>query len=441
MRLAIVAAKFTPEQANGLRRAMATFRHVGQIHMFEQLMVKGMTERGYDPHFAARCFEQIKGFGSYGFPESHAASFAQLVYVSSWIKRHHPAAFACALLNAQPMGFYAPAQIVRDARAHGVEVLPPSVNDSRWDTMLLAPAPDPSVSSEENPGRAAMHPLRLGLRLVRNLSNLDAARILAARSEGPFASIEDVWRRSGVPVAALERLAEADGFACFGIDRRQALWQVRGLADAPLPLFAGLAGREAAVTLRPLSEGREVVEDYRAIQLSLRAHPLVFLRPELEQRGVVTCAELERVKDGGRVEVAGIILVRQKPGSAKGVLFVTIEDETGVANAIVWPAKFEAQRRTILSAAMIGVVGRVQKEGLVIHVIADHIVDYTPLLRAVGDMAFPHRPGPGDGATHGGGPDRRDPGWERGVRDCYHKPFRTGADPEAMIRVKTRDFH
>jgi len=440
MKVAIVGAGFTPAEADALRRSMATFKFTGGVSHFHDKLVQGMVANGYAPEFAERTFRQIEGFGSYGFPESHAASFAKIAYASSWMKCHHPDVFCAALLNAQPMGFYAPAQIVRDARAHGVDVLPPSVNDSRWDTMLLAPAPDPSASREKDP-RAALHPLRLGLRLVRNLSNLDAARILAARSEGPFASIEDVWRRSGVPVAALERLAEADGFACFGIDRRQALWQVRGLADAPLPLFAGLAGREAAVTLRPLSEGREVVEDYRAIQLSLRAHPLAFLRPELERRGVVTCAELDRVKDGRRVEVAGIILVRQKPGSAKGVLFVTIEDETGVANAIVWPAKFEAQRRTILSAAMIGVVGRVQKEGIVVHVIADRIVDHTPLLRAVGDMAFPHRPGPGDGATHGGAPDRRDRAWERGVRDSYHRPFRTGADPEAVIRVKTRDFH
>lgn len=286
-----------------------------------------------------------------------------------------------------------------------------------------------------------MYPLRLGLRVVRGLAEEHAAAIIAARANMPYTSIEDVWRRSGLPVAALERLAEADAFASLGLDRRQALWQVRGLGHSELPLFRAVETREEAVALRPMTAGREVVEDYRSTQLSLRAHPLAFVRPELQRRGMVTCAELERVKDGGRVQVAGIILVRQKPGSAKGVLFITIEDETGVANLIVWPDRFEAQRRTIMSSAMISIVGQVQKEGQVIHIISERVADEAALLRSVGEMEFPHRPGPGDGATHGGSPDRGEAGWEKRVRDSYHKPFRTGADPEEMIRVKSRDFH
>jgi error-prone DNA polymerase len=288
-------------------------------------------------------------------------------------------------------------------------------------------------------------PLRLGLRVIRGLAAVHAEAILTARAAGPFRSIEDAWLRSGVPVAALERLADADAFRCFGHDRRQALWQVRGLGEKQLPLFAHANAREAErepkVKLTPMTAGREVVEDYHSTQLTLRDHPLTFLRPELERRGIIRCADLERVKSGRKVEVAGIILVRQKPGSAKGVLFITIEDETGIANGIIWPARFEAQRRVVLSSAMISIKGIVQKEGPVIHVIADRLEDYTPLLRTVGERDFPHRPGPGDGATHGGSPDRGDKAWEKRVRDSYHPPFRTGADPEEVIRQKTRDFH
>jgi error-prone DNA polymerase len=428
MKVAIVGAGFTAAEADALRRSMATFKFTGGVSHFHDKLVNGMIGNGYTREFAERTFKQIEGFGSYGFPESHAASFAKIAYASSWMKCHHPDVFCAALLNAQPMGFYAPAQIVRDARDHGVEVLPPCVNESRWDTKML----------DRGNG---LSPLRLGLRLVRGLSNDHAGALIAMRADQPFTSIEEAWRRSGVPVAALERLAEADAFACFGIDRRQALWQVRGLGHSELPLFASVKDREPSVELRPMTDGREVVEDYRAIQLSLRAHPLAFLRPELKCRGIVACADLEMIRDGRKVEVAGIILVRQKPGSAKGVLFVTIEDETGIANGIIWPHRFEAQRRTILSSAMIGIQGQVQREGQVIHVIADRIVDYTPLLRSVGEMEFPHRPGPGDGATHGGSPDRGDTPWEKRVRDSYHKPFRTGADPEHVIKVKTRDFH
>ncbi|WP_076072482.1 error-prone DNA polymerase [Sphingomonas montana] len=485
MKVAMVGAQFTAAEADGLRRAMATFKMTGGVSHYMDKMIEGMVANGYAREFAERTFKQIEGFGSYGFPESHAASFAKIAYASSWMKCHHPDVFCCALLNAQPMGFYAPAQIVRDARDHGVRVLPPCVNASRWDTVMVgeerapsllleedrggglglrepssqAIAPHPTLPpvgegllgfSEERPSQGTpkrgvcMSPLRLGLRLVAGLSNSHAAAIVAARGEVPFTSIEDVWKRSGVPVAALEKLAAADAFAGLGHDRRQALWRVRGLGEAPLPLFAHAdareEGREPTVVLRTMSEGREVVEDYRTLQLSLRAHPLSFLREEYRRRGLRTCAELDRVRDGTPVEVAGIILIRQKPGSAKGVLFLTIEDETGIANGILWPHKFEAQRRTVLSAAMIGIRGRVQREGTVIHVIADRIMDYTDDLRSVGEMAFPHRPGPGDGATHPGAPDRGDAGWTPKGRRDYHRPFRDGADPEEVIRVQTRDF-
>ncbi|WP_431469047.1 error-prone DNA polymerase [Sphingosinithalassobacter sp. LHW66-3] len=429
MKVAIVGAGFTAAEADALRRSMATFKFTGGVSHFRDKLVEGMVARGYARDFAERTFKQIEGFGSYGFPESHAASFAKIAYASCWMKHHHPDIFCAALLNAQPMGFYAPAQIVRDAREHGVVVRAVCVNASRWDTLV-----------EDGPEDGLL-PLRLGMRIVHGLSNQDAARILGARSERPFASVEDMWRRSGVPLAALEKLARADAFASLGLDRRQALWAIKGLGEKPLPLFAAAdaleRGEEAPVALDPLSAGREVVEDYRTTQLSLRAHPLHFLRDQLAAERVVRCADLARMKDGARVDVAGVILVRQKPGSAKGVLFITIEDETGTANAIVWPDRFEAQRRTIMSAAMISIRGRVQREGIVIHVITDRIVDRSDMLRSIGDLDLPDLTGPGDGA-HRGGPDQRD---RIRPRDLYFKPHADGTDPEEAIRFKSRDFH
>ena len=291
--------------------------------------------------------------------------------------------------------------------------------------------------------------VRLGLRQVRGLSNADGAAIVGARSTTPFDSIEDVWRRSGVQRAAIEKLADADAFHAFGADRRQGLWKVRGLGEAPLPLFAAAdraaetisaEGIEPSVALRPLTDGREVIEDYRSLQLSLRAHPLTFVRGELARRGVTKCAELANIRDGRHVEVAGIILVRQKPGSAKGVLFITIEDETGIANGILWPDRFERQRHTIMSASMIGMKGRVQKEGEVIHVICDRIIDHGDLLHRVGEMSFPHRTGRGDGAKHAGSPDRGDAGWKPELRNCYWPPHAEGMDPEDAVRFKSHDF-
>lgn len=432
MQVAIVGAGFTPGEADQLRRAMATFKMTGGVGRFHEKLVAGMRANGIEQGFAERLVKQIEGFGSYGFPESHAASFAKIAYASSWMKCHHPDVFCAALLNAQPMGFYAPAQIVRDARAHGVEVRPVCVMESEWDTTMEG---DRRGSGAGDATRR--HPLRLGLRVVHGLAAEHAGRILAARAERPFASIEDAWRRSGVPVAALEALARADAFAGMGLDRRQAAWAIRGLGEAPLPLLAGIERHEPPVVLRALTAGREVVEDYRATQLSLRAHPLTFLRDELARRRMVPCAALADIREGRVVEVAGVILVRQRPGSAKGVLFITVEDETGVANGILWPDRFEAQRRTVMSAAMVSLKGRVQKEGSVIHVIVDRVTDLTPMLRQVGEIDLPSLTARGDGATHGGAPDRGDPGWRPRVRTDYHHRDRA----EDVIPIRSHDFH
>ncbi|MBV8525362.1 MAG: error-prone DNA polymerase, partial [Acetobacteraceae bacterium] len=388
MKVAMVCAGFTPTEADQLRRSMATFKFTGGVSHFKDKLINGMVARGYTTDFAERTFHQIEGFGSYGFPESHAASFALIAYASSWMKCNHPDVFCCALLNAQPMGFYAPAQIIRDAREHGVEVRPISINRSRWDCTL-------------EPGAGRYLAVRLGLRMAKGLANAHGADIVARRGEAPYGSMEELWRRTRVPVAALERLAEADAFQCLGLHRRQALWAVRGLADAPLLLF-GAAGQSAApraeiaeptVRLAPMRSGAEVVEDYRTMGFTLRRHPVAFLRGELRRQGMIACSALAAARDGSRVVAPGLVLVRQKPGSARGVLFLTIEDETGVANLIVWPDLFEKQRRIVLSASMIGCRGRVQREGAVVHVIAEHLLDLSPLLRSVGRREWTtHKP-------------------------------------------------
>jgi error-prone DNA polymerase len=384
-----------------------------------------MLANGYTRDFAERTFRQIEGFGSYGFPESHAASFAKIAYASSWMKCHHPEIFCAALVNAQPMGFYQPAQIVRDASEHGVTVRPVCINASDWDCIL-----------EEGKGEGSL-PLRLGLRMVKGLAEKLAESIVAARARAPFASVEDAWRRSGVPVAALEKLANADAFHSLGLTRRQALWQVRGLGERSLPLFAAIegdVGREPDVGLRPMTEGREVVEDYSAIKLSLRAHPLAFLRPELDRMGIRRCADLAKVKDGAKIVVAGLVLIRQRPGKGN-VTFITIEDESGIANVIVWQRKFEEQRRIVMSAAMLAVCGTVQREGEVIHVVTDRLEDHSALLDTVGSMQFPHRRSRADAAT-GGGPDPRDTKRLGGLSRSI-----PSADPQETIRVKSRNFH
>ena len=349
MQVAILGAGFSPGEADNLRRAMATFKMTGGVGEFGPRLISGMRGNGISQEFAERLVKQIEGFGSYGFPESHAASFAKIAYASSWMKCRHPDIFCAALLNSQPMGFYAPAQIVRDARAHGVEVRPVCINASGWDTLVTADAPLPRPPAHpEFCGTSEdwqkLLPLRLGMHVVQGLSQAEGRAIADARGGMAYASIEDVWRRAGVKPAALERLARADAFQSLGLSRRQALWAVKGLSQAPLPLLA-LADRrqgsilpestEPAVALTPLTAGREVVEDYRATQLSLRAHPVHFLRSRLDRQRITRCGDLLNLKDGTPVHVAGLILVRQRPGSAKGVVFVTLEDETGIANAVL----------------------------------------------------------------------------------------------------------
>lgn len=454
MQVAIKGADFTPAEADRLRRAMATFKSTGGIGEFRPKLIAGMRARGISDDFAERLVAQIEGFSNYGFPESHAASFAKIAYASSWMKCHHPDVFCAALLNAQPMGFYAPAQLVRDARAHGVEVRSVCINDSDWDTRMVPEAANkrPLHNGFCGTGEdwATIHPIRLGMRIVQGLAKADGEKILKARAQGPFLSIEDVWRRSGVKPAALERLARADAFQAMGLDRRQALWAIKGLGQRPLDLFAAADLREgrtvpevveAPVALVPLSEGREVVEDYRATQLSLRNHPMAFLRDRLAARRIARCGDLANMKDGARVEVAGLILVRQRPGSAKGVVFVTLEDETGIANAVLWADRFEENRRTVMSATMLAIRGRVQREGIVIHVVAEAITDLTPWLREVGELDLPRMTAPGDGATHGGTIDPRERLKLPRQRALESWPPRSSNKAPDLIPVKSRDFH
>jgi error-prone DNA polymerase len=496
MQIAIVAAGFTPDEADKLRRAMATFRHVGTIHTFREKFISGMVANGYEREFAERCFSQIEGFGEYGFPESHAASFAHLVYISSWIKQHYPDVFCAAILNSQPMGFYQPAQLVRDAREHGVEVRHPDINASDWDcTLEQLPIPSPRLRREgmgegqpqtpapahafllDSPAEAtgSLLPLgrrcpggadegafsraegsrpspvrpndlqprhqavdcgqveargrkswphvlspegrgespaaqeecercavRLGLRLVGGLAE-EATRdtILKARAEG-YADMAALWMRSGAPVSILERLADADVFRSMGLDRRAALWAVKGLdggtpqtgpkrapaAKTSLMTRSGTGDLfdELRVDLPETTLGEHVVHDYASISLSLKAHPIAFFRADLARRRVITSAtHWDEKLAGRRVSVAGLVLVRQRPGTAKGVIFITLEDETGIVNIVVWPKVFEKNRRTVMTAQFLEVRGRIQREGLVIHVVADELIDLSDELRRLGD--------------------------------------------------------
>jgi len=407
MRVAIECAGFTPSEADQLRRAMATFKVTGGVSHFRDKLIDGMVARGYAADFAEKTFSQLEGFGSYGFPESHAASFALIAYASSWLKCHHPDVFCAALLNAQPMGFYAPAQIVRDAQDHGVDVRPVCINASRWDCTLEAGSSDDRLA------------VRLGFRMVRGLANAAAARLIAARSDHPFASVDETWRKAKVPVQDLVRLAEADAFRpALGLERREALWAIKALRDEPLPLFAAAATEdgepvsevsEPTPSLRAMAPGRQVVEDYTHTGLTLRDHPLTFLRDQLQNRHVMTCAEAAGMRDRRLTRVAGLVLVRQKPGSAKGVMFITIEDETGVANLVIWPSLYEEQRRVVLAASMLIVDGRIQREGEVIHIVATRLHDGSDLLATVGEggEAFPLPHGRGDEVHHGSLPDPR----------------------------------
>ncbi len=361
MSIAIVAAGFTPTEADALRRAMATFKRSGLIGKFRTKMIEGMVERGYGRGFAERSFRQIEGFSTYGFPESHAASFALLVYVSAWLKCHHPAAFAAALLNSQPMGFYAPAQIVRDAQAHGVVAHPPCVNESQWDCTL----PDAAT-------------LRLGLRQINGLAQAAADALVASRPADGYRSPADLARRSQLGRRDLDALARADAFAACGFDRRPALWQTGIRDESALPLFRHLAPTDARVDLPTMTLGEAVAEDYAHLRLSLKAHPMALLRPHFERER--PCADLQGMTDGVRVVLAGIVLLRQRPGTANGTIFVTIEDEGGVANLIVWPQVFEAHRAIVMGARLLRIEGQVQRQGEVIHVIARKLADRSSLL-------------------------------------------------------------
>jgi error-prone DNA polymerase len=495
MKIAIVGAGFPPGEADRLRRAMATFKRNGEIHLFRDKFIAGMVANGYSRDFATRCFDQIEGFGTYGFPESHAASFALLVYVSAWIKCFHPDVFACALLNSQPMGFYAPAQIVRDAREHGVEVRPADINFSQWDCTLekldgciagrasfeTAAAQPPQDEEalvdgiktlphpEERPKGASRRThnasptrcaLRLGLRQIKGFAEADAKQLVENRGAG-YLDAADLWHRSGLGRAALERLAAADALRSLdlskgGLDRRRGLWALKALGDAPLPLFAAAAstvipGRSAgpspesmntddrdlsttgtaqpeslcswipgslaargprnddqqlskgdlpprqrpaakngnenfaAALLPEMPLGEHVVEDYATLGLTIKRHPLAFLRAELAQEGLVAARDLATLPIDRRVSIAGLVLIRQRPGSANGVVFVTLEDETGIANLIVWPATLERFRRAALGATLLYCRGRLQREESVIHIVAEDLRDWTRRLNTLHD--------------------------------------------------------
>ena len=432
MKIAIVAAGFTPSEADQLRRAMATFRRSGTIQTLQEKMIEGMVANGYPREFAERCFHQIEGFGEYGFPESHAASFALLVYASCWMKCRYPDVFVAAMLNAQPLGFYAPAQLVRDAREHGVEVREVDVNLSDWDCTLEPLPPSPSGRGGEGEGEGegegkpssgasrhllpkgegrppspsgrgvggegihprhaemaphirTTHAVRLGFRQIIGVKEKDMLELTEQRGQG-YDLVRDLWLRSGLSSTVLERLADADAFRSLGLDRRQALWAVRGLDRVgdqdDLPLFASRPKRETEpdAQLPPMPLGAHVVEDYRRLSLSLKAHPASFMRARLSARGILRSEALHSVKNGERVTVAGLVLVRQRPGTAAGVIFMTLEDETGVANIIVWPKIFERLRAIVLGARFVAVTGKLQSEQGVIHIVAERMNDLTSML-------------------------------------------------------------
>jgi error-prone DNA polymerase len=368
MQLAIVAAGFTPGEADRLRRSMAAWRRRGGLEVFEQRLIDGMGARGYSEDFARQIYQQILGFGEYGFPESHSASFALLVYVSSWLKCYEPAAFCGALLNSQPMGFYAPAQLVQDAQRHGVTVRPPDVTVSDWDCSL---EPD-----DASAGRPA---LRLGLRMVRSLTEAGALRVMAARAQAPFESVADLAHRASLDRRDLAALADGDALAALAGDRHHAVWDVAGVERLPA-LLAGDTFAESDPELTAPTEGQDIVADYRRLGLTLRRHPLALLRSHLRARRLMTTAEIMQAPDRKLVRTAGIVIGRQRPDTASGVIFMTLEDETGNTNVVVWRDLQERQRREVLSARLLAVYGRIEREGDVVHVLAGRLVDLTPLL-------------------------------------------------------------
>ncbi len=476
MRIAMVAAEFTGDEANGLRRAMATFRHMGTIHTYEDMMVGRMIARGYDPQFAKGCFEQIRGFGEYGFPESHAAAFAQLVYVSAWIKCFYPEVFCAALLNSQPMGFYAPAQLVRDAREHGVEARPPDVGASDWDCTLEASGleaknnalPSPSMGEgrgwgwtrrglRTSPGggeasRAEFcaglptppslpfphrggRVLKLGLRLVDGFREEWALQLMQARAEAPFASIDDLRTRAALPAAALDALAAADALGALKLARREGLWAAKGLPRAsPAPLFAAAGldeadGRPPQTLPRP-ALSQEVVNDYETLRLSLKGHPVGFLRERLAARGAVTAKAYGAMADGRRASVAGVVLVRQRPGKGN-VTFITLEDETGVANIVLWPKLFQQYRPVVMAARLMLVRGKVQQADGVTHLIGEQLEDISAELALLSQPPLKTGPFllPADSTKSSPDPRERPPA----VRHRHPRDVR--------VLPKSRDFH
>jgi len=446
MQIAITAAGFTPSEADKLRRAMATFKRVGTIGTLKDKFINGMISNGYEKEFAEASFAQIEGFGEYGFPESHAASFAILVYASSWLKCYYPDVFAAALLNSQPMGFYAPAQIVRDAADHGVEIRPIDVNHSVWDNTL---EPGPVAASRLHVRHAEMrgdirstHAMRVGYRQAQGLKEAEMNQLVANRGDG-YDSVRDVWLRSGLPPSTIERLADIDAFRSLGLDRRDALWAARGLnrvgGQEDLPLFEQATldrTREPDFDLPSMCLGEHIVEDYRTIGLSLKAHPVSLLRDELSARRVIKSEQLSQVRNGERVRVAGLVLVRQRPGTASGVIFMTLEDETGIANIVVWPKLFEQYRREVLGGRLVAIEGPVQSESGVIHVIAERVRDYTPLLAklsAHGEKLDPS--GPTDEPRKGTYEDPRQSGHPRNVR------INLDVKKAASVMPKGRNFH
>ncbi len=495
MQIAIVGAGFAPAEADKLRRAMATFKRVGTIGSLKAKFIDGMLANGYTRAFAESSFAQIEGFGEYGFPESHAASFAILVYASSWLKCYYPDVFAAALLNAQPMGFYAPAQIVRDAIDHGVEVRPIDVNHSEWDNTL---EPGPEAAPRIHPRHADMyndvrstHALRLGFRQANGLKEESIRRLVAHRGAG-YDSVRDVWLRSGLSPAEIERLADLDAFRSLGLDRRDALWAARGLnrvgGQEDLPLFAynprplvgrgkGVGGDVQRATLEraresscessgtaacrhaphlltpapqggggitepdfdlpPMLLGEHVVEDYRTVGLSLKMHPCALLRDDLYAHRVIKAEVLPQIRNGDRVRVAGLVLVRQRPGTASGVIFMTLEDETGIANIVVWPKLFEQYRREVLAGRLVAIDGPVQKEGDVIHVIAERVHDWNPLLSKLSVHGPELDPSTPNDEPRKGGPS----GSWRGDPQRHPRDVRINLSAEANVMPRGRNFH
>jgi len=368
MKIAIVAAGFTPSEADELRRSMATFKALGQVTQFKRKLVDGMRKNGYSPEYAERVFKQIEGFGSYGFPESHAVSFALLVYISAWIKCYYPDVFVCAILNSLPMGFYQPAQLVIDAKKHGVVFRPADVNFSKWDNTL-----------EEREGR--YYTVRLGFRQISGLKEEDLLLLIAGRTR-PYSTVHGL-QDAGLPVASLEKLADADAFRSLGLDRRQAFWEVSALADRPIGLFAGMASEsagETGISLPGMELSEHVVQDYATMSLSLKAHPVQFIRERLRNLGAISSAELMSRRNGEFVKVAGLVLVRQRPGTASGVCFITLEDETGQFNLIVWASLFEQYRKEILGGKVLLAEGHLQIEKEVVHVIVQRCHNMNRLL-------------------------------------------------------------